>query len=266
MVNKGIWKTSFGEYSAGVSKASMSTYEGEGVGTRKFYIETKVNEDIVFEMCVEDEGKLQKALKTVYRVPDFHRNETIDVNLSDETSGKVEMKIKCKQSIWDHVIPENIPPKIDLMQGQSFPVEVTCHAIQGNILDFSPANRGAPYIKLVYNEQKKKTGPLLCYGDNNSLRDNGPWNQTFLMFVTSGTSCHVKFKTLHQSRLNTFGKKETVAIADFIWPDCLLGNDEKNKIPIEVPLSDNKGILQLTISRFREMSVFFRKYYLHENF
>ena len=86
-----------------------------------------------------------------------------------------------------------------------------------------------------------------------------------MLFVTVGMNCLVKFKTIEQKPNGIFGKKETLGEGIFQWPKELIGNDETKQISWIVELSNAKGILHFTISRFREISEYFRKMYLNQN-
>ena len=89
-----------------------------------------------------------------------------------------------------------------------------------------------------------------------------------MMFITVGTNCHVKMKRINQVTSYQFGSKELLQEFDFVWPESLMDIDEKKKIPIDIPLQNSSGdtyVLKLTVSRIRELSVYFRRVYLNEN-
>ena len=206
------------------------------------------------KLFVLQDEKIYPMMNCSYTVPDFHLDEKTKVILAGETCGNIHLTMKCKKSIWENVIPQSIPPQIDILKGKTFPVLVTCHTIIGNVWEFSPEAIGCPYIQFKCNDQKRKTGPLCRYEDKKERR----WDHSLLMIATVGMTCQTNMKIITQLSSYGFTDKNTLATGEFVWPESLIGNDIKKSVNIDVKLSNEKGVLQLSVSRIREMSVFFR--------
>lgn len=258
---KGVWKTSFGSYSAGVTKTTQMNYDLSVMGTRKYYIDARVNEDIEFELSYHN-SKVMPFTKANYRVPDFHENEKTEFRLELKPFGQIVMKIKCKKSIWQNVQQPAIPPQFDYLTGPVFPVEVTVKTINQNPFIFTTLSDNAPYVTLKSGEEKKKTGCLYVYKSGEDRRRVTKWNQSFFMVAYVGQECKVKLKTIEQTIINTFKNKKTVSKGEFHWPTEL--QDPKGKKEIKVVLEKGAGEVELTIRRIRELSLTYRRYYLRE--